>query len=277
MSDNLKIHGLFLTKTGKSRGWGMDIKARIKLYKDSDFLLKRSVYWFALPFWRILQFFRDARFRAERVTRFRYNFFHHQGSTFTMLHRYPVLFRACAAYFSAHPNPKILSFGCSTGEEVVSLAEYLPTATIMGVDINEWCLSQCRKNNKNQKHNFYHRLSPEFVSAEGFDAIFCMAVFQRSENRINHNSDADPGFTFENFEQEIQFLDVKLKSGGLFIIDQADFSFADTALAARYVPLDIEKNRIVRNRPLFDKDNKKCADSQYLYRVFVKTSHSLQQ
>ena len=138
-------------------------------------------------------------------------------------------------------------------------------------DINRWCLKQCRKKNKNPNYSFYHRLSKEFEVASGFDAIFCMAVFQRTENRTNSDNSIAVGFRFDQFEQEVNLLDGKLKSGGLLIIDQSDFSFTDTVCSEKYTPLvSFECNRIVRNRPLFDRNNRKVAESQNSYRVFVK-------
>ena len=38
--------------------------------------------------------------------------------------------------FNSIEHPKILSFGCSTGEEVATLSKYIPHGSIVGVDIN---------------------------------------------------------------------------------------------------------------------------------------------
>lgn len=218
-----------------------------------------------------MKFFSNGRFRSETLTKLHFGNQFHQQSTFTTSDRYPLLFKECAGYLSLISNPKILSFGCSTGEEVNSIGQYLPNANIMGVDINIWCLKQCRKKYKNKKISFVHRFSDKFKNASGFDAIFCMAVFQRTGNRTNSDNSAAVGFRFDQFDQEINLLDGKLKSGGLLIIDQSDFSFTDTVCSEKYTPLvSFEHNRIVRNRPLFDKNNRKIAESQNSYRVFVK-------
>ena len=97
-----------------------------------------------------------------------------------------------------------------------------------------------------------------------------MAVFQRTENRLRPDNAVAEGFTFERFEAELTTLDKKLKTGGLLIIDNTDFSFTDTQSASHYTPLDFEKNRIMRRRPLFDRNNTKISETQNNYRVFIK-------
>ncbi len=97
-----------------------------------------------------------------------------------------------------------------------------------------------------------------------------MAVFQRTENRTRKDNRVARGHTFSQFESEIRILDSKLKVGGLFIIDHADFSFGDTACAGNYRPIGFEHNRLVRARPLYDRDNRKVTDQQDNNRVFEK-------
>jgi len=222
--------------------------------------------------WLGVKFFSDGRLRYETLTKLRFGDRIHQQSTFTRSNRYPLLFKECADYLSSVSNPKILSFGCSTGEEINSIGQYLPNANIMGVDINKWCLKQGRRKYKNQNFSFVHRFSDEFTNANGFDAIFCMAVFQRTENRTNKDNSVACGLRFEQFEQEIKILDEKLRSGGLLIIDHADFSFVDTTISKKYTPLrSFGRNKLLRNRPLFDRENQKIAEEYKSYRVFVKS------
>jgi SAM-dependent methyltransferase len=187
-----------------------------------------------------------------------------------MANRYPVLFAECTRHCAGLARPKLLSFGCSSGEEVFTLAQYMPQADIVGVDINDWCLAECRRKDIQHRHTFHHRRSAEYEREQGFDAIFCLAVFQHSDNRSNADNSVAVGHTFEQFEQNILLLDAKLKPGGLFIIEYADFRFTDTACAARYTPLDFPKNRLLRRRPLYGPDNRKLADQHDSPRIFVK-------
>jgi SAM-dependent methyltransferase len=213
----------------------------------------------------------NARYRSEYLTRRRYRDRHFQGPTFTTRDRSPIVFEACAKYLAPVTEPKLLSFGCSTGEEAFTLAEYMPAAIIIGVDINEWCVRQCIRKNKSEKLHFYHRLSADFEAESGFDAIFCIAVFQRGENR-DFKDKITEGFTFDQFEAEISMLDAKLKPGGLLVVHHSDFSFMDTGVAGHYTPLPFEGNKKVLNRPLFDRDNVRVSEVSVGYRVFVKVT-----
>jgi trans-aconitate methyltransferase len=211
----------------------------------------------------------NARRRSEYFTRLHYKDMHFQGPTFTARDRSPVVFEQCAKYLQHIVRPKLLSFGCSTGEEVFTLSAYMPDATITGVDINQWCVRQCIKKNKSERLHFYHRLSGEFDTGSDYDAIFCIAVFQRGENRF-FKERITKGFTFQQFESEIALLDKKLKPGGLLIVNHSDFSFADTEIARRYSPLAFEGNKKLYNRPLFDRNNIRISETTECYRVFVK-------
>lgn len=214
----------------------------------------------------------NGRFRSETFYGVIPSRHHHQIYTYTALDRYPDLFTECAKYFQNqnNPAPKILSFGCSTGEEVYSIATYLPSATIVGVDINQWCINQCRKKDKHPDHFFYNRNSREFENSKDYDAIFCMAVLQRTENRTSANNSVATGYTFSKFESEVIVLHQKLKVGGLFIFDEADFSFLDTRCAENYEPLQFENNQILKKRPLFDKNDQKISETQLINRIFIK-------
>ncbi len=69
----------------------------------------------------------------------------HQTTSLTYMDRYPTIFSACRYYFDGKQDLKILSYGCSTGEEVLTLRRYFPNAHIIGADINKHSLARCRK------------------------------------------------------------------------------------------------------------------------------------
>ncbi len=147
--------------------------------------------------------------------------------------RYPLLFKESSNYFiKKHiTQPKILSFGCSTGEEVLSIKNYLPHSIVHGTDINKKCIEHCQRNIVDTDLFFYNRLSNEFNIESNFDAIFCLAVFQRTENRTKKSRKKATGFVFNDFENELIELNKKLNIGGLLIIDHCDFNFADIKIS----------------------------------------------
>ena len=244
---------------------------KIQRFKNSENWFLRQFYVINISGLNSLRFIFKSSFREQVISRILYRKHFHQVSHYTETDRYPDLFSICRDYFRDRPAPKILSFGCSTGEEVFSLGEYMPEATIVGTDISRWCIKQCKEKDPDKRYLFIHVLSKEFQSQKHFDAIFCLAVFQHPENRSNPNNEYSSKYSFNQFEEQLMMLDTKLKNGGLLIIDQCDFNFFETGLASKYFPLPVDNNMIERDRPLFSKQNQKISRSSKLFRVFIKT------
>lgn len=243
---------------------------QLKRWQASGNAAKRGIYHVAKILWGSWQFAANADRRSRTLTAWRFRGRYFQQSTHTVANRYPELFAQCRDYLAHHSEPRLLSFGCATGEEVRSLGEYLPHAWLVGVDINAWCIEQCRKHNQSSRMSFVQRTAPEFSTLGDFDAIFCMAVFQRTENRTHRKRSTAAGFTFEQFEGELSMLDSKLKPGGLLFIEHSDFDFLDATCSKLYEALPFEGNRNEQDRPLYNRQNQKVADTQSLYRCFVK-------
>lgn len=221
-----------------------------------------------------LRFLGQPGYRARQLTAWRYAADQHQPSTFTLPDRYPDLFGYLRQHLSHCPRPRLLSFGCSTGEEVATLGTYLPQANIMGADINHWCLGQARRRWSGQlQYDFVHSRSAAFEHATDFDAICCLAVFQHPHNRhdLARTSSAYP---FAQFEAQLRRLDQKLKPGGLLLIDHCDFNFLDVAPVLRtgYRPAPWPDNLVRRDRPIFNRHNQKVASQHIAFRVFIKES-----
>jgi trans-aconitate methyltransferase len=248
------------------------LKAKIQTWSTSPNSLLRALARSFRALGHVRRFVLNPRIRSEQITRAFHRASHYQGATYSEPNRYPELFAACAHHLQNTPAPTILSFGCATGEEAFSLAEYIPNATIVGVDINRWCLRRSTEKNKNPRIRFVHSTSRDFTALSNLDAIFCMAVFQRSENRSHTAAVAHGNFTFAKFEQQITQLDAKLKPGGLFFIDHSDFSFEDTAVATHYTPLEFEDNQFLHERPLFGRNNALITTQYTMHRAFQKQS-----
>jgi hypothetical protein len=237
---------------------------------NSSNSLARASYRGIKALGALRRFVCSARIRSQVITRMRYKAEHLQGETFTCEDRYPELFEECRRRLAGVAAPRILCYGCATGEEVFSLARYMPQAEILGVDINHWCLAQCAKRNSSGKLRFAHRMSKEFAEAAEFDAIFAMAVFQRTEHRTAGAGPADTGFTFEHFEAETAMLDGKLKAGGLLFLDHCDFVFEQTRAGAGHEPAEFAGNRAPAGRAVFGRDNRLMAEEHVPLRCFVK-------
>jgi SAM-dependent methyltransferase len=152
--------------------------------------------------------------------------------------RYPVIFRQVRAMIGDGADRRLLSFGCSTGEEMFSLHQLFPQAGITGIDINPRNISIGR--GKAQKLGLDHL---EFIAAgsthdqpsESYDVVFAMAVFRHGDLNVDPPpARCDPWIRFGDFEKMVSDLVRCLKPGGLLVIKHAQFRFADTAISAEF-------------------------------------------
>ena len=155
----------------------------------------------------------------------------HQLPNRTALNRYPEIFATAAA---AAPGAKhILSFGCSTGEECITLAEYFPEALIVGTDINPANLLKARKH-RNDRIRFVYASDRILSGLGGFDAVFGMAVLRTPKKRSIARH-----YPFDRFAERALFLESLVRPGGLLVIHNATYRFSDTPRRFMYetIPL----------------------------------------
>lgn len=168
---------------------------------------------------------RDRRTRSEWFTAFRFRRQVHQDTTYTELDRYPRLFAQVQAHFGREFTGTILSFGCSSGEEVVSLRRYFPQARICGTDINRARLADCRRLKLGDRVEFYPSHPARIASAGPYDAIFCMAVLQRRPHQIERDRvwNIARYYPFATFDDQVMALVEQLKPGGLLVVEHTQY------------------------------------------------------
>lgn len=144
-----------------------------------------------------------------------------QISTFTNYNRYPDIFKEISNITPS--TNKILSFGCSTGEECETLQElYFPNVNIVGLDINKKII-----NNNNIKKNKYKNI--EYYSdikdiSGNFDLIVAnsvMCIWPEQYNNI---------YKFETFEKTLKVIDSLLNKNGYLCIYNSKYLFCETEL-----------------------------------------------
>ena len=196
----------------------------------------------------------------------------HQSTRYTEYDRYPKIFSVCKEYFKEKfPSKelKILSFGCSTGEECFTIRKYFPSAKIIGVDIDKSALHICKKRNTDRNISFVYSDHDKINDIGSFDIIFCMSILCRwpDTKYINNITNV---YSFSKFQNTIRKLDKILAKNGLLVIYNSNFVFSDTSIYCQYDALcspEIIESGFVHK---FDNNNNKIKESQYRECVFIK-------
>lgn len=195
----------------------------------------------------------------------------HLTCNYTKMDRYPEIFGQAREHFADRPGAelKLLSFGCSTGEEAFSLRTYFPAAEIVGVDISEWNLKKAKQHSTDERIRFLFSDEQTLEKEGPFDAIFAMAVLLRIAHRMEPAPSSEDVYPLEKFDEQVRQLDAHLKVGGLLVIYHTNYHLRDTSIYGRYRVLEGEYSErdLV---PKYGTDNKLLSESDTRERVFVK-------
>lgn len=198
----------------------------------------------------------------------------HQAASSTAMDRYPEIFAACRDFFGDRSDLNLLSFGCSTGEEVLTLRKYFPTAFITGAEINRRSLALCRKRVVDDRISFIRPDRGILWRRAPFDAIFCMAVLQRIPlKRIQGEfpTSLKSIYPFERFDAQVTQFDQLLKKGGLLVVHAKAYALYQASVSANYELLA----KAPEPRPdgiKYDRESLRTADSWGLGSIFIKVS-----
>lgn len=192
----------------------------------------------------------------------------------TQINRYPRIFSYVSERLSNTATPRLLSFGCSTGEEVFTLRQYFPFSEVVGIDINPYNISVCRKRLKRSGDTrilFKLAGSTEAEKESVYDAIFCMAVLRHGKLGASDAKHCDHLIRFSDFERTLTDLCRCLKPGGYLIIRHSNFRFSDTEIASGFeAVLCFENEQPQAATPLYDPENRRLDNSIYGEVVFQK-------
>lgn len=192
-----------------------------------------------------------------------------QDDGFTTSDRHPRLFGFVRDTLGEGGD--LLSFGCSTGDEVLSLGRWFPSARVLGLDIHPGHIAVCRRR---LAHQADPRLScavaadTSRLSKGSQDAIFCLSVLRRGDLGSLAGDSCAMWLRFEAFERHVAEFARVLRPGGLLILRHSNFRLRDTAIAAAFEPvltLDASPDSAT---PLFGPDNRRLADQAYGEVVF---------
>jgi SAM-dependent methyltransferase len=194
---------------------------------------------------------------------------------FTALDRYPVVFRYIQRQLGAERPVALLSFGCASGEEVFTLRRYFPNATVKGLDVDPIQIRRSQAalaaRGGDPRISFEVAGSPDAEADASYDAIFAMAVFRHGDLHLRPPS-CEKWVRFEDFEAAVTSLARALRPGGYLALRNANFRFADTALASQF------ERRLAREpnpaTPAYGRDNRLIEDDVPDDGVFQKAPFS---
>jgi SAM-dependent methyltransferase len=183
-----------------------------------------------------------------------------QPSTMTFPDRHPALFDTLQSLLAPVAQPAILSFGCSTGEEIFSLAQRFPTARLRGIDINGACIAKARRAlgaAPDPRIDFVCAASAAKEPAQHYDAVLALSVLRHGRLDAEQPRDCAAILPFARFAGAVASLDACLRPGGVLMIWASHFRFLDTLVATDYTAIG-EMNRQA-HLPLYGPDNQRCA------------------
>lgn len=182
--------------------------------------------------------------------------------------RYPDLFDRLAEYLGPLANPRILSFGCSTGEEVRALRRRMPDAEITGVDLNPSVIAEARKVDPDHAKDYLVAGRPPPGCT--FDAILALAVFRHGVLERYQPRSSTGVMPFARFEEAIAMLDRALAPGGYLAIFNAHFRFADTPVSAHYEADSLRLAGQLPQVPLYGPDDRRIAAVSEVPALYLK-------
>jgi SAM-dependent methyltransferase len=184
----------------------------------------------------------------------------------TLPDRYPWIFDFAAAALSGVVLPKLLSFGCSRGDEVFALRRRFPTASITGVDVDPANIEQSQSRALELGIGDTHFFAAADTTAEAdesYDAIFCLAVLCLGDLTTTGAMECEPYLSFERFERVVQDFARCLKPNGLLLLHTTNFRFSDTRTAADFdVVLEASPHQMAED-VIFDRRNKLMPGVRY--------------
>jgi hypothetical protein len=194
-----------------------------------------------------------------------------QTASTTFMDRHPDIFDFLKLQFGDQ-QIRLLSFGCSTGEECFSLRNYLPNAKITGVDINPNSILTAKKNSLVDGNMEFVCLSPNALHQLGqFDVILALSVLCKNPEAQELN-DISSIYPFHRYNTIVSLLDSQLNKNGYLIIRSSNFRLKDSSVFSNYSVVNFEKRRDPKDFPKFDSNNKRLKNYLETEEFFRKES-----
>ena len=200
-----------------------------------------------------------------------------QPATVTGMDRHPQLFTLLSGLVAGRSALRLLSFGCSTGDEAFTLARYFPHAMIDAIDANPACIAQAQRAARSLEHRdvadcirFLCAVTPEAGGGD-YDAVLCLSVLRHGALDVEQPERCTALMPFARFAETAAALDRCLRPGGVLLLWGCNFRFRDTATAAAYRAVPSPTKR-PQPGPFYGPDDRLLPVDAYADFVFVKSA-----
>lgn len=156
-----------------------------------------------------------------------------QTNNGTFMGRYWNEYNVLRRYFSSDWGLSILSFGCSTGEEIRTVKALFPKAAIFGCD-HDWHDLRAARSLVGDFANVFHSTEADVLSHGPYDIILCNSVLLRPTSMI---SGKKCGIAPEQWSDIVDLLNSSLKPGGILQIINSNIPFRLHPAASSYEPV----------------------------------------
>jgi Methyltransferase domain len=166
--------------------------------------------------------------------------------------RYPEIIGFVAQELAQNARPSVLSWGCSTGAELLALHKAMPHANITGVDINPRSVAlAARAVGGIPQIRLLRSGDPAELAGQFFDAVLCLAVLRHARLEDERPEICSAILPFARAERFVAGLGALVRPGGLLALWNVHFRLADMAAAADFTAvLKLEKGARA-NQPLY--------------------------
>ena len=190
-----------------------------------------------------------------------------QPEATTGMGRYPEIIGFVAKEMENIERPRLLSWGCSTGAELLALQAAVPHAQIVGVDINPRSLALAARAIEGiPEITLIQSGDPAELAGQSFDAVLCLAVLRHARLEEERPLTSTAILPFAQAERFAKNLADLLDPGGLLALWNVHFRLADMTIASRFAPVLELARGVTANQPLYGQDDR------HLNNVFCTTA-----
>lgn len=220
------------------------------------------------------------------------------SKTYTRMNRYEEIFRFLSQIHEAFGLRfrTILSYGCASGEECLTLKAMFPHAKIVGTDILSEMVEKARALCQHEPDIEILPFDAFWKDRRRYDLVCCMSVlielpFQFVSKKAYEAAMDEPAsrlamytqvlarltlkFPFSEFQRVTKLLDAKIRGGGIFVLHNANYRFMETSAGRKkYLPIFLP-GKNYETMPKADKKGQAVIHDEYTEVIFRKRRNSL--